>query len=105
KQLEQAECDKLKGGDEAYYWTDTESAWIRTSFIRVCSDNANIVRLQAQRSVSAQHVFTKLERQGCHAPALAVAVSDARQAASASGDMRVDQYEEVENALMLYDIS
>ena len=91
KQLQQAECDKLKEGNEVYYWSDTKSTWIKTSFVCVCSDNANIVRSQAQTPVAAQHVFTKVERQGGHAPALAVAVSDARQAAAASGAMFVDQ--------------
>ena len=102
KQLQQAECDKLKEGDEVYYWSDTTSTWIKTSFIRVCSGNANIVRLQAQTSAAAQHVFTKVERQGRHAPAPAVAVSDARQAAAASGAMHVDQDEEVEYETMLH---
>ena len=36
-------------------------------------------------------MFNKVERQGRHAPAPAVAVSDARQAAAASGDAHVDQ--------------
>jgi hypothetical protein len=49
KQLQRAECNKLKEGDEVYYWSDTNSTWIRTSFIRVCSDNANIVRLQSSK--------------------------------------------------------
>ncbi len=77
-----------------YYWSDTTSTWIRTTYIRVCSDNANILRLHAQTQVAAQHVFTKFERQGCHDLAPAVAVSDA---SAASGAMRVDQDEEVED--------
>ena len=66
----------------------------------VCSDNANGVRLQAQTSVAAQHVFTNVERQGCHAPAPAVAVSDA----SAFGAMHVDQDEEVEYETRLHEL-
>ena len=100
KQLQRAECNKLKEGDEVYYWSDANSTWIRTSFIRVCSDNANIVRLQAQKSVAAQHVFTKVERQGCHDLAPAVAVSDA---SAASGAMHVDQDEEVEDEMRLHE--
>ena len=57
------------------------------------------MRLQAQKSVAAQHVFTKVERQGCHAPAPAVAVSDA----SASGAMHVDPDEEVEDETRLHE--
>ena len=98
RQLQQAECDKLKEGDEVYYWSDTNSTWIKTSFIRVSSENANIVRLQAQRSAAAKHVYTKVER---HAPA--PAVSDAHQAAAASGAMHVDQDEEVEYETMLHE--
>ena len=105
RQLQQAECDKLKEGDEVYYWSDTNSTWVKTSVIHVCSDNANIVRLQAQKSAAAQHVYTKVERQGRHAPAPAVAVSDARQAAAASGAMHVDQDEEVEYDTMLHESS
>ena len=66
--------------------------------IRVCSDNAHIVRLQAQTSVAAQHALTKVERQGCHDLAPAVAVSDA---SAASGAMHVDQDEVVEDELRL----
>ena len=102
KQRRQAECDKLKEGDEVYYWSDANLTWIKTAFIRVCSDNPHIVRLQAQKSVAAQHVFTKVERQGRHAPALAEAeaASDARQAAAASGATRADQDEVVEDETM-----
>ena len=100
KQLQRTECNKLKEGDEVYYWSDTNSTWIRTSFIRVCSDNANIARLQAHQSVAAQHVFTKVERQGCHDLAPAVAVSDA---SAASGAMHVDQDEEVEDEMRLHE--
>ena len=100
KQLQRAECNKLKEGDEVYCWSDTNSTWSRTSFIRVCSDNANIVRLQAQKSVAAQHVFTKVERQGCHDLAPAVAVSDA---SAASGAMHVDQDEEVADEMRLHE--
>ncbi len=103
KHLQQAECDQLKESDEVYYWSDTKSAWIKTAFIRVCSGHANIVRLQAQRSVAAQHVLTKVERHGRHAPAPAVAASEARQAAAASGAMLVDQDYEVEDETMLHE--
>ena len=85
-----------------YYWSDTNSTWFKTSFIRVCSDNAHIVRLQAQKSVAAQHVFTKVERQGCHDLAPAVAVSDA---SAALGAMHVDQEEEVEDEMRLREFS
>jgi len=54
-------------------------------------------------SIAAQHVFTKVEFQGPHAPAPAVAVSDARQAAAAFGAMHVDQDEEVEDETMLHE--
>ena len=104
KQLQQAECDKLKEGDEVYYWSDAHSTWIKTSFIRDCSGNAHIVRSQSQTSVAAQHVYTKVERQGRHAPALAVAVSDARQAAAASGAMHVNQDEEVEDETVFQEV-
>ena len=103
QQLQEAECDKLKEGDDVCYWSDTNSTWIKTSFIRVCSDTANSVRLQAQSSVAAQHVFTTVERRGRHVPAPAVAVSDTRQAAAAFGAMHVDQYDEVEDGTMLHE--
>ena len=90
-------------GDEVYYWSDANSTWIKTSFIRVSSDNSNIVRLHGHKSVAAQHVYTKVECQGRHAPAPAVAVSDARQAAAASGATHVDQDEEVEDETMLHE--
>ena len=87
-----------------YYWSYTDSTWVKTSCIRVCSDNSNIVRLQANiQRFQLNIVFTQVERQGRHVPAPAVAVSDARQAAAASGAMRVDQDEEVEDEKMLHE--
>ena len=51
-----------------YYWSDAQSTWIKTSFIRVCSDNGNIVRLQAQNSAAARHVYTKVGAPGTPRP-------------------------------------
>ena len=100
--FQQAECYKLKEGDQAYDWSDTNSTWINTSFIRVCSERVNIVRLQAQRSVAVQEVYTKVER---HAPAPAEAVSDARRAAAASGATRVGRDKAVVKKTMLHEFS
>ena len=58
------------------------------------------MRLQARESVAAQRVFTKVERQGCHDLAPAVAVSDT---SAASGAMRVDQDEEVADEMRLHE--
>ena len=81
----------MKEGGEVFCWSDANSTWIKTSFIRVSSENANIVRLQAQRSVAAQHVYTKVE------PHEAAAASGAHKAAAAFGAMHVDQELEVED--------
>ena len=80
-----------------FYWSDANSTWIKTSCIRVSSENANIVRLQAQRSVAAQHLYTKGE------PHEAAAASGAHEAAAAFGAMRVDHDEEVEDETILQD--
>jgi hypothetical protein len=96
KQLQQAECDKLREGDDVYYWRHASSTWMKTSFIRVCQYCA----LASSESVAAQHVFTTVERQGCHDLAPAVAVSGS---SAAVGAMHVDQDEEVEDETRLHE--